>query len=293
MTKLTRNLVLMCVGADVLWLQNKLKSLKYYNGALDSNFGQGLFRAVVDFQNEHDLLADGVVGPKTFDVLSKTYPHSDLEIIDNFLDGDEYYPAEHDKKLIWLHHTAGGSRPDWTIHGWNTDSQDKVGTAYVIGRRSSSSTDSSWDGKILRAFDDKHWAYHLGISHNSKSLNCQSVGIEICNYGFLKLKNGIYYNYVNKPVNPSEVVALPVPFRGYTHYEKYTDNQLESTRKLILMLADKHEIKIEKGIYNPDWFEYDSKWFNLTEGLRSHTQVRKDKYDIFPQPEMIQMLNSL
>ena len=51
-------------------------------------------------------------------------------------------------------------------------------------------------------------------------------------------------------------------------------------------------MEIESGIYDENWFNYDQKWFSLG-GLRTHTQVRKDKFDLFPQPELIQMLNSL
>jgi hypothetical protein len=51
-------------------------------------------------------------------------------------------------------------------------------------------------------------------------------------------------------------------------------------------------MEIERGVYNEDWFNYNDKWFSLG-GLRTHTQVRRDKFDLFPQNEMIQMLNSL
>ena len=97
---------------------------------------------------------------------------------------------------------------------------------------------------------------------------------------------------MNKPVNNEDVVELSKPFRGYKYWEKYTDAQLQSTRKLILYLKNRWNIEIESGIYNEAWFDYDEKWFSLG-GLRTHTQVRKDKFDLFPQPELIQMLNSL
>ena len=105
-------------------------------------------------------------------------------------------------------------------------------------------------------------------------------------------KDGRYYNYVSKPINDEDVVELDKPFRGYTHYERYTDAQIESTRKLILYLKNRWDIKIETGIYDEQWFEFDVKWFTGG-GLRSHTQVRTGKFDIFPQKEMIEMLNSL
>ena len=169
----------------------------------------------------------------------------------------------------------------------------KVGTHFVIGRKSSTSNDNLWDGKILKAYDDIYWSYHLGINKNSEELNSKSIGIEICNYGPLTLgKDSRFYNYVNKPINESDVVELETTFRGYKYWEKYTDSQIESLRKLIIYLKDRWAIEIETGIYNKEWFEYNDKWFS-TGGLRTHTQVRKDKFDMSPQPNLIQMLNSL
>lgn len=231
-----------------------------------------------------------------------------LRIYDNLLTDDEYIKEETRKETIYLHNTGGGSRPDWTIGGWIKDFLKdengslildennqhiplKVATSYVIGRKSSSTNDKIWDGKILRAFDDKYWAYHLGIS--SDDLNSKSIGIEICNYGPLTVgKDNRFYNSVNRPINDEDVVELDVIFRGYKFYEKYTDAQIESTYKLIKYLQSKWGIEIEKGIYNQDWFNYDEIWMS-NGGLRSQSQIKKDTFDIFPQKEMIQMLNSI
>jgi hypothetical protein len=234
-----------------------------------------------------------------------------LVIYDNLLTDEEYYKKPTQKNTIWLHHTAGGSRPDWTIGGWEKDFQKdgsgnpildesgkpkpiRIATSYVIGRSSSSINERLWDGKVVRAFDDKFWAYHLGISRsNNELLNSRSIGIEICNYGPLRLtSDGRFINWVNKPINESEVCELSKPFRGFKYWEKYTNAQLDATAKLILYLSKKWEIEIDKGIYNIDWFEYNERWFSLG-GLRTHTQVRRDKYDLFPQKELIEMLNSL
>jgi hypothetical protein len=169
-----------------------------------------------------------------------------------------------------------------------------VGTSYVIGRKSSTSDENIWDGKILRAFEDKYWAYHLGInSNNSLELNSGSVAIEFCNYGPLTVgKDGRFYNWINKPINEKDVVKLDNPFKGYEYYERYTDAQLESGRSLILHLVNKYAIQIDGGIYNEKWFDYSTTWMK-NGGIRSHGQVRRDKFDLFPQKEMIQMLNSL
>jgi len=333
--KLKRILMLKTTGDDVKFAQTLLKKHGFFKDRIDGYFGQNTLVAVTNFQKTLGSKIDGIIGPLTWnrliyystdpkiEDLIEPRPHIEpilskpsiinqdgLKVFDCLLNSDEYYKEETAKNTIWLHHTAGGSRPDWTIGGWEKDFKKdesgnpvldeegkpanlKVGTQFVIGRRSSSTDDTTWDGVILRAFEEKFWSYHLGISSkNSRMLNSSSIGIEICNYGPLKLKDGKFYNYVNKPIRETDVVELSKEFRGYKYYEKYTDLQLENTRKLILHLKNTYNIDIQSGIYNEDWFEYSENWFS-TGGLRSHTQVRKDKFDVFPQEELIQMLNSL
>lgn len=334
--KLKRVLMLKMYGEDIKHAQTKLKEFGFFTDRIDGYFGQNLLIAVTNFQRQVGVRVDGIIGFQTWsqiemfgeekdkvveitklsnrksDIPQKiSYVGSDgLIIYENFLTDEEFIKQEVNKNTIWLHHTAGGSRPDWTISGWEKGYQVdknnqpildssgnfkplKAASHFVIGRKSSSSDISLWDGKVLKAFDDRYWAYHLGITENSKELNSKSVSIEICNYGQLTLgRDGKFYNYVNKPINSEDVVELSKPFKGYKYWEKYTDVQLESTRKLILYLKNRWNIEIESGIYNEDWFEYDEKWFSLG-GLRTQTQVRKDKFDLFPQPELLQMLNSL
>ena len=325
--KLQRVLSLKMSGEDVKFLQTKLKELGFFRERIDSYFGQNTLVSVTNFQRAVNTKADGIVGSLTWSkmmnfgkepVIKNVIPNEivytdggNLTIYNHQLSDDEYIKEEVKKDTIFLHHTAGGSRPDWSINGWEKDYiKDKsgnpvfgpdglpqplrVGTSYVIGRKSSTSDENIWDGKILRAFDDKFWAYHLGInSNNSLQLNSGSVAIEFCNYGPLTVgKDGRFYNWVNKPVNEKEVVKLDNPFRGYEYYERYTDAQLESGRSLILHLVNKYAIKIDGGIYNEKWFDYSTTWMK-NGGIRSHGQVRRDKFDLFPQKEMIQMLNSL
>lgn len=325
MEKLKRVLKLNLNGEDVGFLQKKLKENGFYNYNIDNYFGQNTLVAVTNFQRSVGIKADGIVGTLTFNKLlsygiptveiskipyNKSYIGSNgLTIYDCLLEDHEYIKEETKKETIWLHHTAGGSRPDFTIGGWEKDflkdkkgnpilDQNgnlqplKVGTSYVIGRKSSSG-DSTWDGVIMRSFDEKYWCYHLGINEKSLELNSRSIAIEICNYGALTLgKDGRFYNYVNKPIPECDVVKLDLPYRGYEYWERYTDTQLESLNKLLVYLINKWDIRIQNKVYDENWFEYNNKWFS-NGGIRSHSQVRRDKNDIFPQKEMIQMLNSI
>ncbi|MFX4260727.1 peptidoglycan-binding protein [Pelotomaculum propionicicum] len=59
-------------GDKVLALQTKLKSLGYYNDSLDGNFGAGTLLALIDFQANNGLTADGVAGPQTLQTMQNS-----------------------------------------------------------------------------------------------------------------------------------------------------------------------------------------------------------------------------
>ena len=52
-------------GEDVEKLQSRLKELGFYEGEVDGQFGNGTKAAVILFQAQHGLEADGIVGPAT------------------------------------------------------------------------------------------------------------------------------------------------------------------------------------------------------------------------------------
>lgn len=66
--KPTRTLKLGCIGNDVKWLQEKLKSLGY-SVSVDSSFGAMTLAAVKSFQKKNGLVADGLAGNKTISKL--------------------------------------------------------------------------------------------------------------------------------------------------------------------------------------------------------------------------------
>lgn len=52
-------------GTEVRNIQNKLKKLGYYTGTVDGIYGSGTRSAVIKFQKNCGLTADGIAGPKT------------------------------------------------------------------------------------------------------------------------------------------------------------------------------------------------------------------------------------
>jgi hypothetical protein len=178
-----------------------------------------------------------------------------MKIIKNYLPNDEFFVEETEKKSIVLHHTAGSHRPDWVVSSWDKDKTKggkslRVATHFVVGGKSTRDGNIEWDGKVVEAFDLKYWAHHLGTNlNNNTELNKQSIGIEICNYGPLtKSQNGQYFTYVNSLVPEEDVIDLGKNFRGHRYYHSYTDKQIESVKQIIVLLSEKYNIDVCKGI---------------------------------------------
>lgn len=195
------------------------------------------------------------------------------------------------KKRILLHHTAGSHRPDYTIQGWETD-PERIATALVVGGKSTTNGDTSFDGKTYQAFDTKYWAWHLGAKGTNGVYDKDSVGIETCNYGGLTpLKDGKFLNYVKKLVPADQVCDLGYVWRGYRYYHAYTDAQIAELEKLIVYLHELHGLKLEKGrVFTVADFETNIVKFSK-HTVNFHVNFRADKNDMSPQPKLIAMLN--
>ena len=209
---------------------------------------------------------------------------------------NQYVKTESKKSQIYLHHTAGNSDPFGVYKDWaSTDT--RVATCVVVGGKPKDG--SNWiDGEIAQGYSSKYWAWHLGLKEavfESQNLPYEdldelSIGIEICNWGQLTLKNGIYYNYVNKEVAPNNVCILDKPFRGYKYYHLYTDAQIQAVKELLQLWGGKYNIPLD---YNPDIWDICPRALSMEPGVYTHVSVRTDKCDCSPQPKLIEMLKSL
>lgn len=231
-----------------------------------------------------------------------------MQVIDQFLGDGEYYKEEFEKNTLYLHHTAGGGRADYVISGWDTDDtvDAKTGkkipypiaTAFVIGGISTRNPkDDAFDGKIYRAFDEKYWAHHLGTTYsNNRQLNKQSVALEICNYGPIRLskQDGKFYTYVNSQIPADQVIKLDQPFKGFIYYHAYTDKQIAATKEIILAMKAKFpKIDMKTPLLTVAGFELNNNAKAGVPGVYTHTNVRTDKFDLSPQPKMIAMLKEI
>lgn len=289
-------------------------------GVLDNNTKAG----IKNFQLKMGLSASGDLDLKTYEVFSKRYDLNSI-IIDNedidastdiqetdsayqidelLLSKDEYvteYGKIQNRKQIFLHHTSGWNDPYATVKSWENDSRGKIGTHYVIGGINVKTGDAKHDGTIIKCIPDDYFGWHLG-STTKDGINFEmhktSIGIEICNFGYLTQKNGKFYTYTGQVVPNNFVEDLGFKFRGYQYWHKYTDKQIDSLEIVLEMLAKKYSIDLSKGLAerllklsDNDAFEYskDATSGKLL-GILSHTNVRKDKTDVSPQKNLVKML---
>ena len=276
--------------------------------------------AIRNFQAKTELEVTGQPDSKTIDRIIKcqegfldTDFTTKLEIKKYYLNPNEYFKTNQRKTAIFLHHTAGWNNPYEVVNAWERDARGPVGTAYVVGGYNPQTNDDRYDGEIVECFNPlTGYAWHLGIGNTP--LHRNSIGIEMCNFGWVvkdSLSKFRTYPINNKPgyvVDPTNVVHLSKPFRGYQDYLKYSDAQLVSIRSLLIELGNKTGIDITLGLQKrlknlkDPWkaFDYDPTIGDSSTGLYLHSNVSKpnkwgnyEKWDCWPQDELIQMIKSL
>jgi N-acetyl-anhydromuramyl-L-alanine amidase AmpD len=217
-------------------------------------------------------------------------------------------PRIENKLQIVLHHTVSGDNVAGDINWWQQKGE-KIATSFIISRA----------GEILQLFSTDYWAFHIGVSHvNNRFLQENSIGIELSSWGGLLQSDGLWYparidgdtqkQIANTRVNPipnNKVIIYTEynqvgGYHGFTAFEKYTQEQIDSAKLVIETISKKHtNIDLTyKGadmwgvIENNQW-KPDPRALGKEGGVWSHTSFRADKSDAHPQPELIQMLQSL
>mgnify|MGYP003970084311 CR=1 FL=1 len=269
---------------------------------VDGYYGYKTESAVKSFQEENDLVADGIAGDKTMDAL---FPSTDLQESDAWIEEyhlplGQYCSNITNKEYIFIHHTAGWNNPYKVIDQWKRDSRGRIATQYVIGGPHPKTSDSKHDGVVLECFRKENWAYHLG-KNGSSHMHSHSVGIEVCNFGPLTKDGDKYYTWANTEVHSNNVCDLGEKWRGYQYWHDYSDEQIASLGRLIKYIAKTHNIDVslglKEGLKNEKpfkAFDYkDDAFYGRIKGVLSHSNTRKDKTDMYPHPQLVEMLKNL
>ena len=297
----------------------QVKDLQEFLGAdADGIFGKGTEVAVKEWQAANGLVADGLVGRATWDAMGladtdnsesgsveeeskveytkNSYLTSNgLEIVEFFMPEDEYKKGPIQAEWLFLHHTAGWHNPYNCIKQWDADSRGAIATEFVLGGPSVKGNDEKYDGVMVQAFPAGNWGYHLG-KNGSQKMHVNSVGVEVCNFGYVKDGK----TYAGTTVEESQIVTLDKPFRGHSTWHRYSDAQIEALDKWIRFMGERDGIDIRAGLpalvkeKGADAFEFnEDAYYGKVKGIWTHTNTRKDKYDMFPQQELLDMLASL
>lgn len=263
----------------------------------DGIFGSITENAVKKYQKENKLTVDGIVGKNTLNALLNKGVKTNSPKIDNhFMSSSEYLNGKYKNEYLVLHHTAGHDNPYQVVDCWNKDTRGRVATEFVIGGQNAATGRKTYDGQIVRSFPEGNQGYHIGAS-GSSYMTTHSVGIETCNIGWIE--NG--KTYVGTSAIKDQIVTLKNSFRGHKTWHRYSDAQLKSLKELMIYIANRDNIDLHKGLYQ--WikkegekafdFKEDAYYGKVKGGVVTHANIRKDKNDMFPQPELIDMILTL
>ena len=273
-------------GAEVITLQLKLNE----SGAklkVDGDFGAATETALKAYQKAN--LNTQITGVLDAETLACMYPLILKCATYLPLPRGEYHHNVTDKRGVCEHHTAGGKDARTLQSNWAKDKRGRVATAVGI----------SYDGSIYQYFPLQCWANHIAMFRvgmkNDTLINSQYIGIELCNWGYLELKNGIFFNYVGGIVPSNEVAQLDKPFMGHIYYHKYSDAQIAANRTVLKELKEIFGFQYETNIpLDASWFDIDTKAQNGLRVLTTHTNFEGNKKaDCSPQPAFFEMIKGI
>jgi len=275
---------------------------------IDGAFGPKTEAAVISYQMDHNLVADGIVGRKTLEemgILDTDMKKASLRLANGLNIQRELLPKgeyiQNDQPIlndyIFIHHTAGWNNPFKVINSWGRDERGRIATEFVIGGQNVKNNNDDHDGVVVQAFPEGCQGWHLGAV-GSRYMARHSVGIELCSFGYLTDKGK---TYTGATAHENQIVELAEAFHKYAKWHKYSDKQLYNLKRLLQYIASRDNIDLQEGLVK--WIHemgstkafgfHQAAYDGKIKGLLTHTNVRKDKTDCFPQQELIDMLLSL
>ena len=243
------------------------------------DFGAELKAAIMQFQDAHNLTADGLCGEKTVAVLLKSnHPLSKKSTLPCH---SSAVPIDWDNILLWNQENGLKStkyrkkydrKPRLIIVHWDAALSSKSAFSTLERRGLSSHYLIDNDGCIICTVNPTHTAWHAGNSNN------YSIGIEV--------SNAYYPKYQQKYVSMG-FGERPIIKGAMVHGKKMRDHtgfypvQLEALKALIATLCQHYDIPLdtpqhEDGtpittVYSPAFKDY--------RGVVHHLHVSANKID--------------
>lgn len=278
-----------------------------YTLQVDGIIGKKSKRTINKVKESYGLEQDGIMDFKTYSILTKQlglncWLHPQVKC---WIDGNgcksqkktTSIDADYKRKYIVLHHSVSGGSPFAIKRYFERKS---FGTAFALGA----------NGDFVQCFDDyNYWNWHLNMNATGRVVHPRyenylaktSVGVEICNYGALtKDSEGFKTTYgnlvdIDKIIDYKEIYGSNYLFRGKQYYERYTDEQIKSLEIWIKDMIEINNLDLSNDLRPIDetWFEFYLEACKGEYALFTHTNVRRDKSDLHPQPEIIEMLKRI
>ncbi len=190
---------------------------------------------------------------------------------------DQFIAEKHPKDLVVLHFTAGGT-VEGAFQSW-LSTKERVATAYLV----------DLDGQIYEVFDPSYWACHLGVAAAQNPgflLDKRSIGIEIVNWGGLKLAGGHLHcwpnQYRTRYCHTGETARyVRRSFRGLDYFAAFPDAQQEAVARLTRSLCDQFSIPCQiPNVEKRDGLDWS--YYANFRGVASHQNFHAEKTDIGP-----------
>ena len=215
---------------------NAVKKLQQLlNLTVDGNFGPETDKAVKYFQAKNHLIADGIVGVKTWEALGI------IDIESKCIDTSIIYkplPIHITKysrtpKYLAIHFTAGSnSRPGKALSTYNIFINRQASADFVVDDRDIVQFNPDIENYYCWAVGDAKQSSKGGAKFYGKAYNKNTISIEICS-----------------TCNPSTATAVnKANHNGWS----FTDATLNNTVKLAKMIMKKYNIPIENVIRHYD-----------------------------------------
>lgn len=213
-----------CVGDDVKTLQ------KILGVGVDGCFGVQTEVAVKRWQLAHGLVADGIVGPKTWAAMSSQTTDIPGVVYDP-LKVHITKAANRDIKYIAIHYTAGGSSRKGSARNVKRVFESRAASAdFAVDDAEAVQFNPDLKNYYCWAVGDPKNKYSKGGSLYGVATNRNTVSIEMCS----NLKSG--------------ATALVPNHAGWT----FTDAALRNAAKLTKVLMKKFNIPIERVVRHYD-----------------------------------------
>lgn len=209
-------------GASVKELQ-KLLGLK-----VDGDFGPKTENAVKNFQKNHNLTEDGIVGSKTWQLLQK----DDINIIHKHLSVHITKCPNRPIKYLSIHFTAGSnSKPGKALTMYNTFTTRSASADFVVDDKDIVQFNPDLSNYYCWAVGDAKKKTRGGAL-NRKAVNKNTLSIEICS-----------------TCVPSTTLAVNTP--NHTGWS-FTEAALNNAAKLAKYLIKKYNIPLENVVRHYD-----------------------------------------